>query len=123
MIGESLLAPDDAPSGRYDVLGGDHDVDVFEASLVVIGNGSFPRGGEREELTDGQRRQLRDAMIFTAHVRERRHLLVSNDQKAYVDHGKRQRLESLGATKIRTAAELIAMANEGMLDELLPHAP
>ena len=123
VIGESLLAPDDAPSGRYDVLGGDHDVDVFEASLVVIGNGSFPRGGEREELTDGQRRQLRDAMIFTAHVRERRHLLVSNDQKAYVNHGKRQRLESLGATKIRTAAELIAMANEGMLDELLPHAP
>jgi hypothetical protein len=79
--------------------------------------------GEREELTDGQRRQLRDAMIFTAHVRERRHVLVSNDQRAYVNHGKRERLESLGATKIRTSAELIAMADERSLDELLPHVP
>lgn len=123
VIGESSPAPDDAPSGRYDVLGDDVDVDVFEASLVVIGNGSFPSQGEREELTDGQRRQLRDAMIFTAHVREGRHVLVSNDQRAYVNHGKRERLERLGSTKIRTSAELIAIADRGTLDELIRHAP
>lgn len=123
VIGESLLAPDDAPSGRYDVLGDDDDVGLFEASLVVIGNGSFPRVSERGELTDGQRRQLRDAMIYTAHVRERRHVLVSNDQRAYVNHGKRERLENLGATKIRTSAEMIAMADEGTLHELLLNVP
>jgi len=61
-------------------------------------------------------------MIFTSHVRERRHVLVSSDQRAYVKHGKRERLESLGATKIRTPAELIAMAEEGTLDELIPEA-
>ncbi len=121
VIGESLLAPDDAPTGRYNVLGDDDDVVLFEPSLVIIGNGGFPRVGERDHLTDGQRRQLRDAMIYTAHVRERRHVLVSNDQKAYVNHGKRERLEKLGATKIRTAAELIAMTDEGSLDELLPN--
>ena len=122
-IGESLVAPDYAPTGRYDVLGDDHDAVLFEAALVIIGNGSFPRVGEREQLTDGQRRQLRDAMIYAAHVRERRHVLVSNDQRAYVNHGKRERLENLGATKIRTAAELIAMAAKGTLDELLPNVP
>ena len=104
VIGESLIAPDDAPSGEYDVLGNDDDVDLFEASVVAAGNGSFPRAGQRDDLTDGQRRQLRDAMIFTAHVRERRHVVVSDDQKAYVKHSKRERLESLGTTKIRTSA-------------------
>lgn len=123
VIGESLLAPDDAPTGRYDVLGDDDDGVLFEAALVIIGNGSFPRVGERGQLTEGQRRQLRDAMIYTAHVRERRHVLVSNDQRAYVNHGKRERLENLGATKIRTAAELIAMSTEGTLDQLLPNVP
>jgi hypothetical protein len=121
VIGESMLAPDGAR--RYDVLGDDGDAVLFEASLVIIGNGSFPGVGEREQLTDGQRRQLRDAMIYTAHVRERRHVLVSNDQRAYVNYGKRERLENLGATKIRTSAELIAMADEGTLEELLPTVP
>ena len=123
VVGESLIAPEDAQSGTYDVLGNDNDVDLFEASLSVIGNGSFPQAGQRDVLTDGQRRQLRDAIILTAHVRERRHVLVSDDQKAYVKHGKRERLESLGATKIRTSAELIAMAGEGTLHDLHPAVP
>lgn len=123
VIGESTIAPDNPSSGQHDVIGADGDVDIFEASLVVIGDGSFPRPGERDELTGGQRRQLRDAMIFTAHVREARHVLVSNDQRAYVKHGKRERLERLGATKIRTSVELLAMADKGTLDELLGDVP
>ena len=118
VLDEAVLAPDDASVCRFDVLGDGKD--VLQSALDIIGDGSFPQPGHRDELSDGERRQLRDAMIFDAHVRECRHVLVSNDQKAYVNHGKREKLERLGATKIRTTAELIAIADGGTLDELLP---
>jgi hypothetical protein len=86
------------------VLGGDESPSRFEAILAIIGDGSFPRRGEREELTDGQRRQLRDAMILEAHTRNGRDVLVSNDVKAF-GREKRSKLEAVCHTKIRTVDE------------------
>jgi hypothetical protein len=87
------------------VLGGDDAPSRFEAILAIIGDGSFPKRGERDKLTDGQRRQLRDAMILEAHARDGRDVLVSNDVTAFGGE-KRSRLEALCHTKIRTVDEV-----------------
>ncbi len=41
--------------------------------LKVVSNGSFP--SSRADLSDGQRRQFRDALIFESHVRDHRESL------------------------------------------------
>ena len=51
----------------------------LEEILGIIGSGSFP--AKREELTAGQRRQLRDAMIVEARIRAGRDIFVTNDAR------------------------------------------
>lgn len=82
--------------------------DLFEATLVAITNGSFPSRENRSTLTQGQRNQLRDAMIFCKHVREGHGIFVSDDVKAFGREGspQRQRMSALAPrTKIMTLAE------------------
>jgi hypothetical protein len=90
------------------VLGDDDAASRFDAVLAIIGSGSFPRHSDREEISPAQRRQLRDAMILEAHSRDQRDVLVSNDEKAFIRHGRRERLELLCRTKIRTVDEFCA---------------
>ena len=71
--------------------------------LGVISNGSFP--SDRSNLSKGQRRQLRDAMIFEAHLRERNHIFVTNDQKAFIRCGRREAFETRFDTQILTEQE------------------
>jgi hypothetical protein len=98
-IGESRLG--------MAALGGGESRTGLEAILVIISNGSFPKPGNRNGLSNGQRRQLRDAMILEAHAREKRDVLVTNDLKAFVgtSEEKRSRLETLCRTRIRTVDE------------------
>ena len=112
VIGESPL-----DSG---VLGSEESVEVFETALRIISGRSFPALGLRENLTNGQLRQLRDAMIFDAHVRERRDVLITDDAKGFVNGGRREVLEALGRTRILTWSEYEALAGERRLEELLP---
>lgn len=56
---------------------------------LAVSNGSFPRTANPDTLSNGERRQLRDAMILCAHVRSGRHVLVSNDRRAFVNDGRR----------------------------------
>lgn len=88
-------------------LGSDADAVCFETLLKVISNGAFPAAGERGNLTAGQRRQLRDAVIFCAHVREKRQIFVTNDKKAFIDGGRRELLETVFNTKILAAEEFL----------------
>ena len=77
------------------VLGSDADADTFERLLQIISNGSFPAKNRRSNLSVGEKRQLRDAMILSTHIRER--------------------LQSEFGTKIMTAYEFLALcraANE-----------
>lgn len=85
------------------------DASPFEAILEIIANGSFPKSGKRENLSRGQRAQLRDAMILEAHTRDGRDILVSNDATAYIgkDGTRRQLLETVCQTKILTVNEFI----------------
>lgn len=81
--------------------------DYLEIILQTISNRSFPKSGNRGRLTDGQRRQLRDAMILEAHAREGRDIFVTNDKKGFIDDGRREKLQSLLKTRILTREEFL----------------
>lgn len=91
-------------------LGSSEQVSLFEVLLKIISNGSFPKAGKRDNLSAGERRLLRDAMILEAHIREKRDIFVSDDKKAFIGHNgqARKTLEQLGKTKIMTHDEFIA---------------
>lgn len=94
---------------RLDVgaLASDEDCERFEDILRVISNNSFPPVGKRENLSRGQQRQLRDAMAFTSHVRDRRDIFVTDDAKGFINEGRRSYLEQKYHTKIMKANEFL----------------
>ena len=55
-------------------------------------------------------------MAFEAHVRQRRHVYVPDDKKAFISHGRREALEALSRTRIFTSAEFIALGPGGIGD-------
>ena len=77
----------------------------LERALRILSNGSFPPEEQRNSLTVGQRRQLRDAIILVTHVREHRDMLVSNDRRAFIDHGRRDAIEAEFGTRVLTLQE------------------
>jgi hypothetical protein len=81
--------------------------DNLEIILQTISNRSFQKSGSRGQLSDGQRRQLRDAMILEAHAREGRDIFVTNDRKGFIDDGRREKLQSLLKTRILTHEEFL----------------
>jgi hypothetical protein len=81
--------------------------------LKVVSNGSFP--SSRADLSDGQRRQFRDALIFESHVRDDRDVFVTNDERAFIRNGRRQRLEATFNTRIMTSAEFLQACETGGL--------
>lgn len=83
----------------------DGDSARFDRLLEVISSGGFPRTGAKAPLTKGQHRQLRDAMVFFAHIRAGHSIFVSNDTKGFINCGRRKLLEAEFATRILTTAE------------------
>jgi len=88
--------------------GGPSESECLEKVLAMIGDGSFPQFNRREILTDGQRRQLRDAMIFCAHIQAKRQIFVTDDTRGFIRGGRRQQLEQSFATRIVTHDEFIS---------------
>lgn len=78
---------------------------IFERILEIISNGSFPPSGSRESLTSGQRRMFRDAMILCAHLLEGRDVLVTNDIKGFISHGRRESIQREFYTTLMTVDE------------------
>ena len=58
-------------------------------------------------------------MIFDAHARAPRHVLVTGDVTGFVDDGRREGFERLGGTRILTLPEFLEVARAGRLAELL----
>ena len=80
----------------------------LESILKIISNGSFPKPGQRgQQLSEGQRRQLRDAMILNAHPREGRGIFVTDDKRGFLENGRREKLQSLLKTRILTREEFL----------------
>lgn len=94
------------------------DDDPLERLLTVISGGSFPNPASRGSLTPGERRQLRDAMILSAHLRESRQIFVTDDRTAFIDNERREALQAEFSTQIMTVAEfrafLVAHRNEAI---------
>ena len=90
-------------------IGSDDSPVVFELVLDIISNGSFPK--DRSNLTSGQLRQLRDAMIFSDHVQSGCDIFVSDDRRAFLKHGRRERLETEFGTRILTVSEFREWCN------------
>jgi hypothetical protein len=94
---------------RWDqsVWSGEREKDLFKELLTIISNGSFPRVGNRDSLSHGQRNQLRDVMILVAHVRSGRDIFVTNETRAFGKKGSslRQKLESRCSTQIMNVEE------------------
>ena len=87
--------------------GGPPEGACFEDLLRLIGNGSFPPSGKRDNLTTGQRHQLRDAVILCAHVHAGLDIFLTNDLKAFVQHGRPEKLEAAYKTRIMTQDEFV----------------
>ena len=87
------------------VFAGEKEVDCFETLLRLISSGSFPKPAARGQLTARQHKQLRDAMIFCAHAREKRDIFVTQDAKGFISGERKMRLESLFHTRIMTRKE------------------
>ena len=66
------------------VWGSDESANRLEMILGIISNGSFPAKRARAVLSEGQRHQLRDAMILEAHVRRGLDIFVTNDRRGFV---------------------------------------
>lgn len=85
------------------VLAGD--TSWLEQILEVVSSRSFPKRGERGDLSSGERHHLRDAMILEAHAREGRDVFVTKDERGFIRDGRRERLEGLLQTRIYTPGE------------------
>ncbi len=57
-------------------------------------------------------------MIFEAHIRDGRDVLVTADRRGFISDGRRERLQALGRTHIVTPQELQQIAAEKALEEL-----
>jgi hypothetical protein len=87
------------------VFGGPTTQSILELILKVIGSGSFPPPGRRDQMTPVQRSQLRDAMVLEAHQRDGRDVLVTDDGKAFINHGRREFFETAFTTRIMRVDE------------------
>jgi len=83
------------------LLGGDADATRYERLLALLSGGGFPKPGQRDNLTEGQKHLQRDAMILATHSREGRDIFVSNDTKAIGHAGEKLREQLLAEFGIR----------------------
>ena len=85
----------------------------LEEILKVISSGAFP--SDRQNLSKGQLHQLRDAMILDVHLREKHDILISDDRRAFIQHGKRQELTNRFGTRIMLREEFLHECLAGTL--------
>lgn len=78
----------------------------LENILDIISNSAFPK--LRANLTEGQIRQLRDAMILEAHCAAEHDIFVTGDAKGFIKDGRREKLVALLHTRILTPQEFLA---------------
>ncbi len=91
-----------------------HDIRVNPTGGArVLSSGSFPRSPAN--LSHGQRRQFRDALILEAHIREGRNIFVTNDERGFIRDGRREKLEALFPVRILTRAEFSDACAAGSL--------
>ena len=79
--------------------------EALQTLLDILSNGSFPRS--RANLSKGERGQLRDALILEAHIRDGRNIFVTNDERAFIRDGRREKIEASFPARIMTQGEFL----------------
>ncbi len=93
----------------FGVFGGGTDKECLRKALKIISAGAFTDPERTEGLTDGQRRQRRDAEIICTHVRDARNIFVTRDATGFIRSGRRAQFESEFAVRILTPEEFVAL--------------
>jgi hypothetical protein len=96
------------------VWGSPQDGEVFRDVLAVMSSNNRALSTKSPDaMSDGERRLFRDALIFQAHVRDRRGILMTNDLRGFIgkDGTIRATLEARYATRIMTPDEFRAHCN------------
>jgi len=83
----------------------DEKLDKTEEILKIVSDNTFPK--DRSELSDGHKRQLRDALILNAHFQNKRDVFVTNDVKGFIKDGKKDKLEIMLDTKILNKVDFL----------------
>jgi hypothetical protein len=97
------------------VWGTPHDGEVLRDVLTVMSSSNRTLTTKPPDaMSDGERRLFRDVMIFQAHVRDRRDILVTNDRRGFIgkDGVIRATLEGRYATRIMTPDEFLAHCDQ-----------
>jgi len=84
-------------------LGNDELSERLKDILRILSDGSYPINGQA--TSDGEKRQFHDALTFEAHLANNGDIFVTNDKKAFINHGKRERLQDKFETVIMTGEE------------------
>ena len=94
---------------RFDksVWGDAKSASCLEFCLKIISGGSFPPPNKRDKLLIGELHQLRDAMIFCAHVKNGGEIFVTKDTKGFIKGDRRIKLENVFYTRIMTRNEFL----------------
>ena len=107
LLGQEIVETGVWGESRWDqsLWGDEKTAALFEQILKVMSDGAFPRN--RENLSKGHQRQLRDAMILAAHARSQGNIFVTNETQAFgtKDSISRRQLEQLCGTQIMNLNE------------------
>jgi hypothetical protein len=92
------------------VLWSEEGAERFERVLYLMSNGSFPKPGQRDNLTNPQRNQLRDAHHLTTHAHAGGAIFITEDKSGFGEPGSplRHELEVLCSTRIMSPDEFCA---------------
>ena len=95
----------------------------LEKALSIISNGSFPKPGRRDNLKPSERRQLRDAIILCTHRRDGRDILLTNDRKAFINGGRREKILNNLGVQVLSLDEFRARYAGYLTDSAPPAGP
>lgn len=100
-IGESPIGVGCMPKNAFSLL--------YEKVLQIISDRSFPERSKRDNLSKGQRNQLRDAMNLLTHIQHNGDWFITQDYKGFGKDGseKRKKLEKLTNTRILSKKQFL----------------
>jgi len=108
------IVPETAVWGEFSwgnaVWGSEESSADLDEIIRIVSNGSFP--ADRRHLSEGQRRQLRDAMILQAHIRDGRDIFVNNDGRAFGFPGPGALLHKRFGSRIMNGPEFVEFCRQ-----------
>jgi hypothetical protein len=93
--------------------GGAIDKECIRRALAIITGGAFTNPDRVYGLSSGELRQRRDAEIICVHVRDKRDIFVTRDEKGFIRDGRRALFEAAFGARIMTPDEFVITFRQG----------